>query len=693
MNQTKEAKKLEPSPEIQRVDVELLRPDPENVRRSYAEESMNELAESILEEGLIQNLEAGPDGVVHIGNRRLKAIREQVVPYLEQAIRTSEESLANLAKGSDQDTANQEALFLAKLKNRLADRSRPLVRVLSDEEVKSAKIRQLIENLQREDVSAFDEAQGYAKLLEQVTPDGHRVHSPESLAKRIGKGRTAEYVRARLKVLNAPKPLLAALEDGKVGVRQCQLVGRIPTKKLREEAAKRVLKPKHLDRPLSDTETAELIREDFMVPLRAAPFDPENASLVPDAGVCSACEFRSGNDPDLKDELQIRGRTSNRSGVSPDLCTNPACFRDKGAAAWELLKVHATKDGFQVAESEEGEGIFSGPGGTLPFNSKFVDLDERPDPRDVGHYDQKKTPKWRVLLKGSEIQVTKVRHPKSGRVHDLVNRTAAKTAVEMKAAEANQPSVFSSAKEREEQERKQKAAERKKARVERLVAIAVFDHLADAMTPEFQVPKDLAGADLKAPVEELLKRTHLDAEALFSLLEISLNASADSCAFFAEWLKLERPKPGASGRDYLPVIMAMVRSRDYCHRDLVALAALATVAPSVKYHGAKSTDLLQFCAVYQVDVPAISKKVRAGLAEKDARAKKPKPKPEPAPAKPASREAVQAANEDFEAKQASGEDVALADVEKAHGLKPDQLRNYRKNKNRAAKSTGKGEAK
>ena len=66
----------------------------------------------------------------------------------------------------------------------------------------------LIENLQREDLNAIEEASGYKLLMERYNM------TQEQVAKRVGKSRPA--IANALRLLNLPEPVLEMVEEGEV---------------------------------------------------------------------------------------------------------------------------------------------------------------------------------------------------------------------------------------------------------------------------------------------------------------------------------------------------------------------------------------------------------------------------------------------------------------------------------------------
>lgn len=148
-------------------DIEPNRGQP---RRTFDEESLSELADSIREHGVLQPLlvRPMPDGSYRLvaGERRFRAAR-----------------LAGLTEVP------------------------VTVREMTDEE---ESIFALIENLQRENLNAVEEAEGLKTLIDTFG------FTQEQAAQRIGKSRTA--VTNSLRLLNLPDSVSALLKDGKISM-------------------------------------------------------------------------------------------------------------------------------------------------------------------------------------------------------------------------------------------------------------------------------------------------------------------------------------------------------------------------------------------------------------------------------------------------------------------------------------------
>lgn len=153
---------------INEIEVELIYPNPDQPRRSFDEETLEELASSIRELGVIQPLslrDAG-DGTYQIiaGERRWRAAK-----------------LAGLASVP------------------------AYVRTASDSEVTEMA---LIENIQREDLNAIEVALAFRKLI-----DTYNL-TQERLSERLGKKRAT--IANHLRLLKLPAEIQLGLRDHKL---------------------------------------------------------------------------------------------------------------------------------------------------------------------------------------------------------------------------------------------------------------------------------------------------------------------------------------------------------------------------------------------------------------------------------------------------------------------------------------------
>ena len=153
-------------PDFREVPVALIRPNPDQPRRSFDPESISALAESISEAGVIQPLVVRPlpDGRYELiaGERRWRAAREAGLEIVPALIR-------------DEDEARR---------------------------IQTA----LIENVAREDLNPVDEARACATLVEDLGL------TKEELGKRLGRGRVA--ISNLIRLLDLPDSALELLESG-----------------------------------------------------------------------------------------------------------------------------------------------------------------------------------------------------------------------------------------------------------------------------------------------------------------------------------------------------------------------------------------------------------------------------------------------------------------------------------------------
>lgn len=156
-----------------------------------------------------------------------------------------------------------------------------MVRDMTDAEVRSA---QAGENLQRENVHAFEEAQGYRDMMDI---DGL---SADDIAARVGKSRS--HVYARLKLLQACPEIRTACLEGKIGAETALLVARLRTPQLQSKALAAISKePRaslHDGGKASYRAVQRLLAEKFTLDLRLAIFEPDDSTLVPAAGPAAA---------------------------------------------------------------------------------------------------------------------------------------------------------------------------------------------------------------------------------------------------------------------------------------------------------------------------------------------------------------------------------------------------------------------
>jgi len=179
-----------------------------------------------------------------------------------------------------------------------------LVQDLTEEEAVEVM---MIENLQRKDLTAIEEGQGYRDLLDR---QGGKRYTVKDIAAQVG--RSIGYVYARLKLLDAVPEVRKALLERTIEAGQGVLLAR-----LEPETQKKYLKFT-IEQGTSVHVLADIIQRDVHLSLSAAPWKWEDESLVAKAGPCTTCPHRTTKEthPDLKENT----------------CLKPSCYEEKTQA-------------------------------------------------------------------------------------------------------------------------------------------------------------------------------------------------------------------------------------------------------------------------------------------------------------------------------------------------------------------------
>lgn len=213
-----------------------------------------------------------------------------------------------------------------------------MIRPMTDAQALEA---QVIENLQREDVTELEEAEGYQILMETVGINADEV------GQRIGKSRS--YVYGRLKILNLCEAGRQALREGKLDFSCGLYIARIPNEQLQLKALEWATDPDYYGERPSARAVQQHVRQNFMLQLAHAKWDAADASLCPAAGACTSCPHRTGANPDLF------------ADVSADVCTNPPCYHAKEEAHALQLRERAQAMGAEVITGREAKTLIPTP--------------------------------------------------------------------------------------------------------------------------------------------------------------------------------------------------------------------------------------------------------------------------------------------------------------------------------------------
>jgi ParB/RepB/Spo0J family partition protein len=245
---------------------------------------------------------------------------------------------------------------------------------------------QLIENLQRSDLTALEEADGYQRLI-----DAGIKH--DDLASRIGKSRS--HVFQRLKLRQLGEAGRQALGAGEIAPSVALLIARLHSPADQQRALERIITGWGGE-PMSFRSAQNYIQREFMLELGQASFPIADETLVPAAGSCRACPKRAGANPDLFDDVK-----------DGDTCTDGACFVAKADAHRARLKAQAEEAGVKVITGAEAKKAMPTDYGPL---KGFLKVD-----KPLHEVDGKK-PLGKLLAKEG-VEVLAIENP---RTHELV---------------------------------------------------------------------------------------------------------------------------------------------------------------------------------------------------------------------------------------------------------------------------------
>lgn len=150
---------------VQFIALELIRPNPYQSRKTFEEERLNDLASSIQQHGILQPIvlrQTVQGYYIVVGERRFRASK-----------------LAGLTEVP------------------------AIIKELSDEDMMELAI---IENLQREDLNAIEEAESYKKMMTDLNI------TQQEVARRLGKSRP--YIANMLRLLQLPKNVAQMVQHG-----------------------------------------------------------------------------------------------------------------------------------------------------------------------------------------------------------------------------------------------------------------------------------------------------------------------------------------------------------------------------------------------------------------------------------------------------------------------------------------------
>ena len=178
---------------VTKLLLQKVEPNPDQPRRTFDEEELQALADSIAAHGILQPLavRASGDGFYQIiaGERRWRAAR-----------------MAGLSEV-------------------------PVVVLEADD--RTVMELALVENLQRQDLNPMEEAEGYQRLMKEYGL------TQEEAAARVGKSRPA--VANALRLLLLPEEVRSLVEDGTISAGHARAILSLPAARLQKAAAQKIV--------------------------------------------------------------------------------------------------------------------------------------------------------------------------------------------------------------------------------------------------------------------------------------------------------------------------------------------------------------------------------------------------------------------------------------------------------------------
>lgn len=497
--------------DYQSIPIELIEESPFNPRKTFHDESLRELAESIKEMGVLQPIRLRPMQIKSGGQD---------------------------ADGTPILMDGYEVIFghrrfrAAKLAMEM--RIPAMVSTLTDAE--SAQL-QAVENLQREDLDPIEEAEGYADYIKT-----HGVTKQE-LAEHIKKSRT--YVYNRLKLESLCDSARAYVRTGQLDADLAIEIARLPTVALQESALSRVattsLKPsvgsalkadpaeqnsdgdEPADQPpavqfQSFRSGRDLIEMHYKRHLDEAKFDRQVLWLVPDAPDCGSCPQRAGNMPEL-----------NAIGRRADICTNPTCFDSKDAAHIECLIADLRQLGGTVLDSDLAMFRWYDKSFETSFDGgKYLDLDS------ASYRTNNETPRELLGTKLKDPDVVYVLHPQTLKTYHLVEiETLYRYDILQRPAPKPAPTDGDAGKQPPRLSQKEMA----ELRATRAREEEISNHVREQMTGQLMGPRGL------------IAQTPLINGAVTILLQALFNVATEYCQYdthleIDDWVALHNPELG-----------------------------------------------------------------------------------------------------------------------------------------------------
>jgi ParB family transcriptional regulator, chromosome partitioning protein len=209
---------------LQEIDIDLVEPNPEQPRTRFVEATLDELAQSIRTNGIVQPIVVRrKEGKYQIvaGERRWRAAQRAGLRKIPVVIK---------------EIADDKLLEIA-----------------------------LIENIQRHELNPVEEARAYRKLIDTIG------FTQDQLSERIGKERS--LISTSLRILKLPQDLLQLIEEDKISASHGRVLLTTDDLSIQRQVARAIM-----DFNLSVRETERMIRR-----LQGKPAEPvEKKGVTPE---------------------------------------------------------------------------------------------------------------------------------------------------------------------------------------------------------------------------------------------------------------------------------------------------------------------------------------------------------------------------------------------------------------------------
>jgi len=178
---------------VEKIPINMIKPNPYQPRKNFSQKSLEELAQSIKEFGLIQPITVRKTGVngyeLIAGERRLRATKLAGLEFI------------------------------------------PAIIISTDE--RDSAVLAMIENLQRENLHYMEEAKGYASLIED------HGFTQDELAKKLGKNQST--IANKLRLLKLPKDIKDLLIKHNLTERHARSLLKLPDEELQKKVINNIV--------------------------------------------------------------------------------------------------------------------------------------------------------------------------------------------------------------------------------------------------------------------------------------------------------------------------------------------------------------------------------------------------------------------------------------------------------------------